>query len=268
MQGSQGGLPVFATVFNGQTYYMAPTSQTGDAAHASGNGAQPHAAFQAPAVVTPSFGGQGGAGAGVPAMVPIGQLPQGQKTGLVADLCKIIERQSQEIATLVVNSGGTPNQITLPPDVSADSPAVPLMAAMGVTTAVAQKSEDEVEYTVEAAVRHPAPVLAGIRLGSLGSPIIIPTLQHPAHFSCFCRLATPSTRATTARWTTRSRASKTPPSRALSAPRPRNPQATAATPSSTRAAWRCLPLIFFPGCHGCPPVTHVWAGLAGTDCRR
>jgi hypothetical protein len=40
-------------------------------------------------------------GMGIPMQPPQAQMQPGQNSGLVADLCKIIERQSQEIANLV-----------------------------------------------------------------------------------------------------------------------------------------------------------------------
>jgi hypothetical protein len=72
--------------------------------------------------------------------------PPPQNQGLVADLCKIIERQSQEIASLVHHRAGTgPAPKNDPRSVSAHG------------SKMKTKANDTVEYNCEAEVRQPSP---------------------------------------------------------------------------------------------------------------
>lgn len=83
-----------------------------------------------------------------PAPPPAAPPGPAQNKGLVADLCKIIERQSQEIASLVQNRpGSSAAAAAVTPQL--DGPKSPGVAAP------AKMSGEMVEYTMEGEVRAP-----------------------------------------------------------------------------------------------------------------
>lgn len=125
---------------NGQVYYMMP-GQAEMTAIASG----PQMALMAPAHIQP---------AQMPAtrtlqQPPAGQQQNPQQQGLVADLCKIIERQSQEIALLVQNrTTSDPNPPSTPP--------IPENDAEGYTAPYAHERQGEFVNDVDAVRGRPS----------------------------------------------------------------------------------------------------------------
>ena len=129
-------------MMGGQQYYLVP------------QGAQPEPVLPQQSIpnqmlaVSPSQ--QPANGMGIPMQPPQAQMQPGQNSGLVADLCKIIERQSQEIANLVQTRTAQTNSEPPTPGLQPPTPGKGCFQEIAVQD---DGGKAEVEYGCQEEVR-------------------------------------------------------------------------------------------------------------------